>query len=126
MAYNLTICNKQKYLHAKVTGENSLENVKLYLEEILQTCIQQDCQYVLIEEQLDGPRLDTLEVFDVASEKSEQSLGIFKAVAYVDVNAKNNEMMRFAETVAVNRGLPARVFPTVAEAEQWLQDKFES
>jgi hypothetical protein len=28
--------------------------------------------------------------------------------------------MRFAETVAVNRGMPVRVFVSVAEAEKWL------
>jgi hypothetical protein len=31
--------------------------------------------------------------------------------------------MHFAETVAVNRGLPMAVFSTVAEAEKWLQNK---
>jgi hypothetical protein len=29
-------------------------------------------------------------------------------------------MMQFAEDVAVNRGLPVRMFRTVAQAEQWL------
>lgn len=124
MAYQLTFNHKPHYLHAKVTGDNSVDTVKQYLEEILQTCIKNNCRYVLIEEQLDGPRLDTLEVFEVASEKSEQSMGCFKAIAYVDVNANNTDMMRFAETVAVNRGLPARVFSTVPDAEQWLQNKF--
>jgi hypothetical protein len=28
--------------------------------------------------------------------------------------------MQFAETVAVNRGLPVVVFSTVADAEKWL------
>jgi hypothetical protein len=31
--------------------------------------------------------------------------------------------MHFAETVAVNRGVPVMVFPTVAEAEIWLLEK---
>jgi hypothetical protein len=44
---------------------------------------------------------------------------MLKAIAYVDVNAEGN-LMRFAQTVAVNRGLPIAVFPTVADAEKWL------
>jgi len=28
--------------------------------------------------------------------------------------------MHFAETVALNRGLPVVLFPTVADAERWL------
>ena len=31
------------------------------------------------------------------------------------------EMMQFAENVAVNRAFPVRVFPTVLAAERWLQ-----
>ncbi len=29
-------------------------------------------------------------------------------------------MLKFAETVALNRALPLRVFSTVADAEAWL------
>jgi hypothetical protein len=43
-------------------------------------------------------------------------------MACVDVNA-GGELMRFAETVANNRGVPMNVFATVAEAENWLADK---
>lgn len=32
--------------------------------------------------------------------------------------------MRFAEDVAVNRGIPVRVFRTVAGAEKWLLAPF--
>jgi hypothetical protein len=51
-----------------------------------------------------------------------QSRGFFEAIAYVDVNAAG-ALMQFAETVAVNRALPVKVFPTVAEAEEWLAEK---
>jgi len=30
---------------------------------------------------------------------------------------------QFAEDVAVNRGIPVRIFASVAEAEQWLRDR---
>ena len=42
-----------------------------------------------------------------------------KTVAYVDVNA-HGELMKFAETVANNRGVPMNLFASVAEAEAWL------
>jgi hypothetical protein len=74
---------------------------------------------VLIEEHLDGPRLGTLEVFEIASEGSARAFGMLEAIAYVDVNAAG-DLMQFAETVAVNRALPVTVFSTVAEAETWL------
>lgn len=119
MTYRLTIAQKPKYLHAIVSGQNSRENVLRYLEEILRECIARNCFRVLIEERLDGPRLGTLDVFQIASEGSSKARGILKAIAYVDVNADGG-LMPFAETVAVNRMLPVVVFSTVADAEQWL------
>jgi hypothetical protein len=119
MTYKLTFSEKHNYLHAKVTGQNSIGNVKRYLEAVVQKCKDTKCSRLLIEEQLEGSRLDTLNVFEIAVEGSIRVRGLFRAIAYVDVNAKG-ELMQFAETVAVNRALPVRVFQTVAEAEQWL------
>jgi hypothetical protein len=61
-------------------------------------------------------------VFQIASEGSSRARGCFEAIAYVDVNAEG-ELMKFAETVAVNRGLPVTVFSSVSDAEKWLQGK---
>jgi hypothetical protein len=119
MTYALTIDQKPTYLHAIVTGRNSREHVARYLEAILQECMARRCCRVLIEERLEGPRLGTFDVFKIASEGSSQALRKFQAIAYVDVNAEG-DLMQFAETVAVNRALPVRVFATVADAEQWL------
>jgi len=56
------------------------------------------------------------------TEGSARNLGKFQAVAYVDVNAEG-DLMKFAETVASNRGLPMMVFATVPEAESWISSK---
>jgi hypothetical protein len=119
-AYELTITQKPGYLHAVVTGENSRENVARYLEEILRECAARNCRRLLIEERLAGPRLGTMSVFEIAAEGSNHAQGHFNAIAYVDVNAEGDRM-EFAETVAVNRGLPVRVFSSVSDAEDWLR-----
>jgi hypothetical protein len=36
---------------------------------------------------------------------------------------REDDLMKFAETVAVNRGLPVTVFSSVSDAEKWLQSK---
>ena len=122
MSYELTITQKPGYLHAVVTGTNSQENVARYLEALRQECETRNCSRLLIEERLDGPRLGTLGVFEVASVASERVRGKLKAVAYVDVNAAGH-LMKFAENVAANRGLPVTVFASVSEAETWLLGK---
>ena len=120
--YELTITRKPGYLHAVVTGENSRETVARYLEEILRECAARNCRRLLIEERLAGPRLGTMSVFEIAAEGSSHAQGHFNAIAYVDVNAEGSRM-QFAETVAVNRGLPVRVFSSVSDAEDWLLGK---
>jgi len=119
MTYQLTIHQKPTYLHAVVTGRNSRENVERYLAEILRECTARNCFRVLIEERLEGPRLQTGEVFEIATEGSRKAGGKLRAIAYVDVNA-DGALMHFAETVAVNRNLPVTVFLNVADAERWL------
>jgi hypothetical protein len=119
MPYQLQITEKPNYLHAVVTGKNTLDNVTGYLKELLRECETRQCFNVLIEERLEGRRLETWDVYQIASDASTPARGLFRAVAYVDVNA-GGELMRFAETVANNRGVPMRLFATVAEAEAWI------
>ena len=121
MRCEVTFELRPTYLHATVTGTNSRESVQQYMDEVLAECQKQQCFRVLIEERLEGPRLDAMDVFAMASEGSMRALGVFEAVAYVD--AKMGKMKDFAESVAVNRGLPISSFFSVAEAEQWLQEQ---
>ena len=122
MSYQIKIVEKPNYLHAIVTGTNTVENVVGYLKELIRECEARQCFNVLIEENLTGRRLETWDVYQVASDSSTQARGLFKAIAYVDVNA-SGQLMKFAETVANNRGVPMTLFASVAEAEAWLATK---
>jgi hypothetical protein len=122
LSYQLKIEPKLTYLHITVTGENSKETATQYVQEVLRESAARGVHRLLIEERLEGPRLPMLDVFEIVADVSKQALGKLKAIGYVDVNAKG-ETMKFAETVALNRALPLRVFSTVAEAEQWLLSK---
>jgi hypothetical protein len=119
MSYQIQIIERPTYLHAIVTGANSLENVAGYLRDLLRECEARQCFNVLIEERLTGRRLETWDVYQIASDNSVLARGVFRAIAYVDVNA-GGDLMKFAETVANNRGVPMNLFATVAEAETWL------
>jgi hypothetical protein len=119
MPHKLKLEEKPAYLHAIVTGENNRENIVGYLEELIAECAARGRKEVLIEKRLEGPRLAIAEIFEIISEKSRLTLGMMRAIAYVDVYA-TNEILRFAETVAVNRALPMKVFKTVGEAEAWI------
>jgi len=122
MSYQLQIIEKPNYLHAIVTGANTLENVVGYLQDLLRECEARQSFNVLIEERLTGRRLETWDVYQIASESSAHARGVFRAIAYVDVNA-GGDLMKFAETVANNRGVPMNLFASVAEAESWLASR---
>ncbi len=118
MSYQITFDVEPGYIHAKVTGINSRETAKRYLDDIRQACVERDCFHVLVEECLEGPRLGAMEVFSIVSEGSIKSLGQFEAIACVD--QKMGETSEFAETIAVNRGMPVTVFNNTDDAREWL------
>ena len=122
MSYQLQIVDKPTYLHAIVSGANSAENVSGYLQDLLRECEARQCFNVLIEERLTGRRLETWDVYQIAADNSAHARGVFRAIAYVDVNA-GGDLMKFAETVANNRGVPLNLFSSVAEAEAWIAGK---
>ena len=118
MSYCLTYEQRPSYLYVLVNGDNSLEAVMRYMADIAEECQQRDVTRVLIDDQLEGPRLQTSDVFSIAAEGSTNGLGLFDAIAYVDKDM--GEMGEFAETVAVNRGMPVAIFSDVDSADRWL------
>jgi len=94
MNYQLKIEQKPTCLHAIVTGLNSGENVEAYLEELRGECIARGCIRLLIEEHLEGPRLRTLDVFEVVFKGSRQALGLFTAIAFVDLHAEGEQRLQ--------------------------------
>jgi hypothetical protein len=81
MKYSLRIDQKAGYLHAIVTGENSKPNVARYIKDILRECKTRNCFNILIEDRLEGPRLGTMDVFEIVSEGSIKTKGALKGIA---------------------------------------------
>jgi SRSO17 transposase len=123
MSYRLEIHEKTGYLHFQVKGENSPQTVRRYLKEIVQVCIERKCSTVLIEEHLEGAGLEITDIFQIASEGSAQANPVVGRIAYVDTNRTHSmSNVKFAETVAVNRGTYVRIFDSIRNAEEWLKD----
>lgn len=123
MNYTVKFEKHPEFLQATVIGRNEANVVSAYLSEILAECKKLQCFRILIDERLDGARLDAGDIFDIASEGAQKALGVFQAVAYVEQNM--GDMAEFAETVAINRGMPVRAFTSVQDAERWLVAQVE-
>ena len=122
MSFELTTEERENYLHCRVTGTNSPESVLGYMAEIQKACDEYDCYRILIQENLEGPRFDEMEIFALISSGSPDALGFFEAIAYVDAQ-QDIHVVKFAETVAVNRGIPVAVFSNVEDAAEWLKQR---
>ena len=120
-SYQLTIDKNPEYWHFRVTGPNTADVVRSYLADIYYACAQGDCSSILVEEDLTGRGLGLLDIFEVVTEGSERTWPYIRRIAYVDTNPEHSPPdMKFAETVAVNRGVNIHTFATVPEAVAWL------
>lgn len=124
MDYKLTIQQRADHMHIVATGRNSREAVAEYMLRAFQQCVAKNCPRVLIEARLIGTHLPLWDIFEIAAQHSRLDMGFLEAVAYVDINDPP-ELAEFIENVTRNRGLPLRVFRSVATAEKWLAASIE-
>lgn len=122
MTYEVKFDQHFGYIHAVATGDNTADSVLGYMNDIKNECERTDCYRVLVEENLTGPRLDEMQIFSLIDKGSSDALGFFEVLAYVD-QQQHFEVVKFAETVAVNRGIPVAAFNSIEEAEYWLKHR---
>jgi hypothetical protein len=121
MAHELRVEHRGAYLHAVVEGDNTPEDVTEYLADIRRACLASGCPRVLVEENLKGPSLRTMDIFAIAERGGSNAAGAISMVAYLDLNPEHAAKdMEFAANVAANRGLNVRAFTDRREAEKWL------
>ena len=121
MSCNLTFEEKPGYLHIRVSGENSAVNLRRYLREVYETSARMGVSSVLIEEDLRGPILNSVDVYRVVSEASAETSPIILQIAYVDVNLEHaSSSVDLGVAVARDRGVNVRPFRSLSDAEEWL------
>ncbi|HEX4779940.1 MAG TPA: hypothetical protein VH301_04255 [Usitatibacter sp.] len=109
----------ESYVHATVTGEHAPQNALRFLKEAYEACVKNGKDSVLLEMGLEGPTMETGNIFSVVQQRSEAGRQL-RRIAYVD-GGRDPEKAKFAETVARNRGVNVRFCPTVEDAKKWLE-----
>lgn len=121
MKYTINITLQNNYLHAVITGDNSIKNVDRYLLDIQEAVEQQQCKNVLIEEQLTGPGLDTFDIFDIIRTRARYARDNKLRIAYIDLNRDHHRTtVAFGENLANILGVNVKVFSATSEAMVWL------
>lgn len=115
----ITLQDMHGYMHAKATGAHSPQNAARFLREAHQACLKRGFDSLLLELALDGPSLPPAEIFAVVADRSFEGSKL-RRIAYVDPSERDPGKMKFAETVAINRGVNVRLFRDIAEAHRWL------
>lgn len=122
--YRLSVEERPGYLCFRVDGEDNVETAVAYLSEVLRISREKGCPNVLILENLRGPGLGIGDVFRVIMRAVWPAVPHLRVVAYVDINPEHEfRSMKFAETVARNRGLFVRVFADPEEAQAWIEEQ---
>jgi hypothetical protein len=117
--YELSFEYRQQYLYVYIKGdEDNYEISRQYWQEIADECGRINCKKLLIEE--DIPQIVSMaEMFRIASEIP--GMGFFGVrIAFVDRYIEHQDLNKFGELVATNRGVFGRIFNDAAEAENWL------
>ena len=117
--YRLVIEPHAGFLHATVFGERSAESARRYLEEAYAACVEHACDALLLDVRFSGPSLGIGSIFGVISDRVLDGAAL-RRIAYVDNSGDDPERARFAEMVAMNRGVNVRLFRDAEAARAWL------
>jgi hypothetical protein len=122
MEYHFSAVATRTHLHAIGSGTHCADNVRRLLADTTQVIIEKQLDAVLLEVRFIGPSLDFGRIYSIIVDNRADASRM-KRIAYVDTNAEHlPERTEFAELAANKLGVNARMFRTVAAAEQWLTE----
>jgi hypothetical protein len=107
------------YLYAYAQAEKDSYEISLdFWTQAAKRCKENGFSKLLVEEDF-GTDNSTIDMYEIVSQGHQIGLTGVK-IAFVDRHLTQIDNNLFGETVARNRGLFAKVFTDVKEAEEWL------
>jgi hypothetical protein len=121
--YRLVITEHPGYLQATVSGAHNAKNALRFLTESFEAIAKSGHTSLLLEFNLSGPSLDSSSIYDVVAQRTAVAAKL-RRIAYVDHSGHGRDpsKMKFAETVALNRGVNVRLFHDLEDAKRWLSE----
>ena len=122
--YHLVIEEHPDYLHATATGAHNAANALRFLTETFDAIARSGHTSLLLEFNLTGKSLDSSSIFGVVAQRTAVAAKL-RRIAYVDHSGHGRDpsKMKFAETVALNRGVNVRLFHELEDAQRWLSEQ---
>ena len=119
MKTEIEVTFENDYVKIIFNGEKNLDLAKKVFSRAVETCVTHNCCKILGIANTTKP-ISTIEMFDVKDLFNEFGLNYKYRIAWVELNPKVIEKIRFNETVLQNRGLPGKLFKDINEAKNWL------
>jgi hypothetical protein len=115
MKYNL-IEQNDEYLHYEITGKYSLDKGEKIIEKIHDQCVEKKINKLLLDITKKEGVIPTMDRFDLG----ELIAKLFPYKIKFAVIAQKDQIDKFSETVAFNRGARLMIFSDKTEALEWL------
>lgn len=106
-----------KYVSVYYNGSNDVNILMSLMEEIGEVCKKENKKKLLIDLRNMSGEPKFMDRFRLGI----TAVRVFRGLSKVALVYKKVESNRFAETVAVNRGLPTRITHDMEEAKGWLE-----
>ena len=122
MTYSFDISHRDDLIHAGVSGVLDDQAIRELWAAIVKACDAHDCYNILGVSDLDRP-FSTVEAFGHIEVFKDVGITWRHRIAWVSKDANSEDILRFTETLLVNRGLVnGAVFNSIEEAEHWLRN----
>lgn len=119
--YQIEFRQRAEYLYVYVGGKRDSLAISLgFWREIADQCRKTQAGKILIEENIEES-VSMVEMYQIAAEIPKMGF-TNTLIAFVDRFLEQQDLNEFGELVATNRGLRAKVFNHVPEAEKWLRE----
>ena len=117
--YKLTFDNRETYLYAFITGQDSFAASLSYWNEMADEVNRLGYTKLLVHEQLEG-NVDEGEIFDLIMDLKESALrGV--QIAFYDENRDDIPITALGQLIANTRGGAVRLFQNLKAAMNWIE-----
>ena len=121
MESEIAITFEGEYVKAVANGEKNFDFQTKLWTDIVEVCRENKCLKVLGVAYTTKP-LRTMEAYKTAGLFRDIGVTHEYRISWVEKNSEWYDTPYFVETVLVNRGFTARLFPDEAQATEWLLD----
>lgn len=119
MSYNILTETKQGYIKLIVTGEQTFENNKELVSQILEVCVKNQVRKALIDIREIVGQPGVFADYELASIAAQEALGVIQKAALL-YRQESHEYTSFFETAIRNRGVNLFAFLDEGKALEWL------